>query len=54
MAEYTESSKVVKIYPYNLVLAITGATIGKTVINMSGKYITISGDLLGIRSNVLC
>jgi len=40
----------VMIHENDIVLAITGATIGKSAINTSEKCVAISGDLLGIRS----
>lgn len=47
--ERTNQSDLVLIEPNEIVLAITGATIGKTGINASKENIAISGDLVGIK-----
>jgi restriction endonuclease S subunit len=46
--EFTNSDKTVIAAPGDIVMAITGATIGKVALNDTQDYIAISGDLLKI------
>lgn len=46
--ERTEEEGLVLLAPEGLALAITGATIGKVGLNLTGEAVAISGDLVGI------
>jgi len=47
--ERTDELDLVKVEPADIVLAITGATIGKTALNQLTEQVAISGDLVGIK-----
>jgi hypothetical protein len=47
--ERTEEEGLVLLAPDGLALAITGATIGKVGLNLTGEPVAISGDLVGIK-----
>lgn len=49
-SEFTDAKKPVAVLPSEIVLAITGATIGKSAINNTTSPIAISGDLAAIYS----
>lgn len=51
--ERTDQSDLILIEPKEIVLAITGATIGKTGINAGKENIAISGDLVGIKPHTV-
>lgn len=47
--EYTDTEELVLVEPNEIVIAVTGATIGKTAINNTNINIAISGDLVAIK-----
>jgi len=49
--ERTNEGELILVEPSELVLAITGATIGKVGINATNEEIAISGDLVGIKTH---
>jgi type I restriction enzyme S subunit len=51
--EFTDSKKPVTVQSGELVMAITGATIGKVAINNTPNQIAISGDLTAIQNDTV-